>query len=64
VDFVLQVNDKIVPIEVKTSPNLKNGFVKFIKTYKPEYAIVFNENEFSIKKINNTKIAFIPFYYI
>jgi predicted AAA+ superfamily ATPase len=64
VDFVLQVNDKIVPIEVKTSPNLKGGFVKFIKTYKPECAIVFNGNEFSIKKINNTKIAFIPFYYI
>ena len=64
VDFVLQVNDKIVPIEVKTSPNLKGGFVKFIKTYKPECAIVFNEKEFSVKKINNTKIVFIPFYYI
>jgi predicted AAA+ superfamily ATPase len=64
VDFVLQVNDKIVPIEVKTSPNLKGGFVKFIKTYKPEFAIVFNEKEFSVKKINNTKVAFLPFYYI
>ena len=64
VDFVLQVNNKVIPIEVKTSPNLKGSFIKFIKTYKPECAIVFNENEFSIKKINNTKIVFIPFYYI
>jgi predicted AAA+ superfamily ATPase len=47
VDFVLQVNDKIVPREVRTSLNLKGGFVKFIKIYKPEYAIVLNENEFS-----------------
>jgi len=64
VDFVLHIENEIIPIEVKTQSKLKRGFFSFLKKYKPKRAIVFTEKEFGIKKINSTTIAFVPYYFI
>jgi len=42
----------------------RTSFLSFIKAYKPKKAIVFSEKEFGIKKINKTRILFIPHWMI
>lgn len=64
VDFVLNVNGDLVPIEVKGRGKIDRSFLSFIKTYKPDRAIIFNDALFSIKTIKNTKILFVPYFYI
>lgn len=62
IDFIINFSNRLIPIEVKVSPKISRGFLSFIKTYKPEIALVVNLKEQKIKEINNTKIAFIyPF---
>jgi predicted AAA+ superfamily ATPase len=64
VDFIVELQNQLVPIEVKSFGKIKRGFLSFINTYKPKNAIVFTENEFAIKRINNTRIAFLPHFFI
>jgi predicted AAA+ superfamily ATPase len=64
VDFVIQVGNEIIPIEVKNQAKLKGGFFSFLKAYKPKRALVFTEKEFSVNKFNNTEVAFVPHYFI
>ncbi|MEM5811454.1 MAG: DUF4143 domain-containing protein [Candidatus Aenigmatarchaeota archaeon] len=65
IDFILTLNSKIIPIEVKCRDfKLSRGFISFIKAYKPEFAIVFTFGKFGVEKINSTKVAFIPHYFI
>jgi predicted AAA+ superfamily ATPase len=64
VDFVIQVGDEIIPIEVKNQAKLKSGFFSFLKAYKPKRALVFTEKEFSVNKFDNTEVAFVPHYFI
>ena len=33
IDFIIEKNSKIIPIEVKTSGNIKKGFISFLKSY-------------------------------
>ena len=64
VDFVLNLDREVIPVEVKSSGKIKRSFLSFIKTYKPKKAIVFSEKEFGIKKINKTRILFVPHWMI
>lgn len=64
VDFIVELQNQLVPVEVKSFGKIKRGFLSFINTYKPKNAIVFTENEFTIKRINNTRIAFLPHFFI
>jgi len=64
VDFIMQLNNKPVPIEVKSQIKLRKSYLSFLKTYKPKTGVVFTEKEFRIKKIEDTKVAFIPHFYI
>jgi hypothetical protein len=64
IDFIIEKNSKIIPIEVKTSGNIKKGFISFLKSYNPPNAIVFTMKDFEIKKIYNTTVAFLPIYFI
>ena len=64
IDFIIEKNSKIIPIEVKTSGNIKKGFISFLKSYNPTNAIVFTMKDFEIKKIYNTTVAFLPIYFI
>ena len=64
VDFILQLDKEIIPIEVKTRTKLERGFLSFLKMYRPKRALIFTEKEFGIRKIEKTKVAFIPHFFI
>ncbi len=59
IDFLLELNNKIVPIEVKSSNNTKSKALnQYIKDKEPEYAIRISRKNFG--KVN--KIKSIPIY--
>lgn len=64
VDFVVSLNDNLLPVEVKSSAKITRGFLSFLNTYKPKTALVFTEREFGIRTINGTKVLFAPHYFI
>lgn len=68
VDFILEKEGKIVPIEVKYSnisgPKISRGFRNFILHYKPEKALVLTKGFCGDLKINSSLIKFIPVWYI
>jgi len=68
VDFILEKEGKIVPIEVKYSnmsgPKISRGFRNFILHYKPEKALVLTKGFYGDLKINSSLIKFIPVWYI
>jgi len=64
VDFVLNLGKEVVPIEVKSLGRIRRSFLSFIKSYKPKRAIVFSEKDFGIKKVDKTRILFVPHWMI
>jgi len=64
VDFILHLDNKLIPVEVKSQTKIRKSFLSFLKTYKPKTGVVFTEKECKIKKIEDTKVAFIPHFYI
>ncbi|RLG10060.1 AAA family ATPase, partial [Candidatus Pacearchaeota archaeon] len=66
IDFIIFIKNKIIPLEVKITPKIEKSLYSFIRTYKPERAMIMNLNfsEVSVKKINSTKLAFIPCFYL
>lgn len=64
VNFILQTESHIVPIEVKSQKKPGKSFHSFLQAYKAKRALVFTEKEFNIKQIENTKVGFIPHYFI
>lgn len=68
VDFILEEEGEIVPIEVKYAnmpePKISRGFRNFILQYKPERALVLTKGFCADLKINSSLIKFIPVWYI
>jgi hypothetical protein len=64
VDFILHVDTRVVPIEVKSQKKPGKSFHSFLRSYKPKRALVFTEKEFGVKQIENTKVGCIPHYFI
>jgi len=68
VDFVLQIENNLIPVEVKyknfNSEKLSKSFVSFLNTFKPKHALVLTKNYWGLIKRNETKILFIPVYYL
>ncbi len=59
IDFIIQREGKLIPIEVKSADNTKAKSLKvFMDTYKPDYAIKLSAENFGIE--DNKKI--VPFY--
>jgi predicted AAA+ superfamily ATPase len=59
VDFVLQLNDKVVPVEVKKGRrNRSKSLGVFIEKYKSDYAIRISKKNFGFE--NNIKS--VPLY--
>lgn len=63
IDFVLE-NNKIIPVEVKTSPRITRALRSFIGTYKPGSALIVNAKETGKEKINNCNVFIVPFVYL
>ena len=66
IDFIIFIKNKIIPLEVKITPKIEKSLYSFIRTYKPERAVIMNLNfsDVFIKKINFTELAFIPCFYL
>ena len=59
IDFVLNINDKIIPIEVKSSNNNQAKSLKvYIEKYNPNYSIRISSKNFGFE--NNIK--YVPLY--
>ncbi len=59
VDFIVKINNNIIPIEVKSGKNTRTTSLnKYIEKYDPKYAI-----KLSIKNFNfDNKLKIIPLY--
>lgn len=64
VDFILDLGREPVPVEVKGTGGLPRGFLSFLKAYRPERGLVFTTGEFGIRKIEDTRVAFVPHFFI
>lgn len=53
VDFVIEKENEIIPIEVKISPQITSGVKSFIKEYSPEKVLIVNYNGHNEEKYNN-----------
>lgn len=66
VDFIIQVNGKIIPIEAKYSnkPAIGKNMHSFIEKFSPEQAIIFTKEHTASMQIKKTTVRFLPVYYI
>ncbi|MGQ9641159.1 MAG: ATP-binding protein [Candidatus Bathycorpusculaceae bacterium] len=68
VDFMLRIKAEIIPIEVKyrsfKNPKISRSLRSFIKSYKPEKALVVTKDFWSKAKIGDTGILFVPVCYL
>jgi len=66
VDFILQREGEILPVEVKysLSPSIGKSFYSFIEKFSPERGFILTEGYQAIKKIKNTTLFFVPVYYL
>jgi predicted AAA+ superfamily ATPase len=68
VDFILRLNNEIIPIEAKyrtfKKPKISRSLRSFIKTYKPQKALIITKSFWSHQKIENTTVTFAPAHYI
>jgi hypothetical protein len=59
IDFVVQMNDKVIPIEVKAADNVKaKSLQEFVKKYSPEYSVRVSAKNFGF----DNGIKSVPFY--
>nr|CBH38792.1 conserved hypothetical protein [uncultured archaeon] len=67
VDFVIEMPDNLIPIEVKFKPFVKEkvpkGLISFIRTYSPALAVVVTKNFVGEKEVDETMVKFIPIVY-
>lgn len=65
VDFIIEKNGKIIPIEVKTllkTQKYGKSFINFIKYYHPQTGIILSEEYSADAKLKNTIIKFRPIF--
>jgi len=67
VDFVVNIDNSIIPIESKTTVNkiqLTKSYGSFIEQYKPAKGIFLNNAIFQHKKYDRTDVYFLPHWII
>ncbi|MBT0158528.1 ATP-binding protein [Candidatus Bathyarchaeota archaeon A05DMB-2] len=68
VDFILRLNDELIPIEAKyqqfQKPKISRSLRSFLKTYQPKKALIVTKNFWCQEKIENTTVLFAPAHYI
>lgn len=64
VDFVLSVDNEVIPIEVKASScsKIPRSLISFIKEYKPQKAFVLNADIMDVQENEGCKIYFLPLF--
>jgi predicted AAA+ superfamily ATPase len=68
VDFVMHVNDEMMPFEIKysmfDSEKMTKSLASFIDTFKPSRALVLTKNFWGEIKRGKTDVVFAPVYYL
>jgi len=67
VDFVLELEGRIIPIEVKTLlkvPKYGKSFINFLDYYKPREGYVFSLNYFHDSELQGRKVYFRPVFLV
>lgn len=68
VDFILHLDTEIIPIETKYQTfqrsKISRSLRSFIKTYKPQKALIITKDQWRMEKIENTLIMFVPAHYL
>jgi predicted AAA+ superfamily ATPase len=68
VDFILNLDMEIIPIEAKYQtfkrPKISRSLRSFIKTYKPQKALIITRDYWQTEKIESTTIMFAPAHYV
>ncbi len=68
IDFIINMNGKFLPIEVKFSDSINykelSALTDYIKVKKLEYGVVVTKSEISRKEVNGQVLYFIPYYLI
>lgn len=66
IDFIISSEKGPIPVEAKLTPEIKRGFLSFLKTYHPEKALMISLNleEIELKRFNHTKLLIFPCFYL
>lgn len=66
VDFLIQKEREIIPIEIKysSSPVIGKSLFSFIEKFSPKCCYILTRGFWDIKKIKKTNIYFVPLYYL
>ncbi|PIT94918.1 hypothetical protein CO116_00555 [Candidatus Falkowbacteria bacterium CG_4_9_14_3_um_filter_38_19] len=68
IDFIININNKYLPVEVKFSNNINSKellvLIDYIKAKKLEYGVVVTKSEMNRKEVNGQVLYFIPHYLI
>jgi len=65
VDFVIQMEDKVIPVEVKAEKNLKAKSLKvYTDLYKPQYAVCSSLENLGKRNVSDAVLLDIPLYLI
>ncbi|MCG2690823.1 ATP-binding protein [Candidatus Parcubacteria bacterium] len=68
IDFIINLNSKLLPVEVKFSNNISSKelsvLTDYMKIKKLGYGVVVTKSEINRKKINGQELYFIPYYLI
>jgi len=66
VDFLIQREGEIVPVEVKysPSPSIGKSLFSFIEKISPKCGYVLTQGFWGAKKVKKTNIYFVPVYYL
>ena len=68
VDFIFLRGNDVVPIEVKFAefdkPGITKSLASFINIFNPKTSFVVNKNFWGKSVVSNTKVIFIPVYYL
>ncbi len=67
-DFVLNFENKLIPVEVKyrgfKKEKLTRSFRSFLSAYAPKNAVLLTKNYSGKMNIEETNISFIPVWYV
>ncbi|ODS36688.1 MAG: hypothetical protein A7316_09925 [Candidatus Altiarchaeales archaeon WOR_SM1_86-2] len=68
VDFILNFQKKIIPVEVKykkfQKPEVTRSFRSFLSSYQPDNAVLLTKNYSGKMNVNGINISFIPVWYV
>ncbi len=65
VDFVLLMNDEVLPVEVKLGGgNLGRSYHSFIDAYRPSKGLMITMDKFGQERVGNTVVYHVPIFYL